>query len=115
MCRVRCFQAADSLQPLSDEYEEDAEDYEEQTMGDSTEHSEGLQPDGLELVNEPGDLDKDLDLDLDDVAEAQISEELRDDIDNADDVELVPCPTCQQTIPVYSSPCPHCNTELDWN
>lgn len=29
-------------------------------------------------------------------------------------VQKVPCPTCHKEIPVYSSPCEHCGTSLNW-
>jgi hypothetical protein len=28
--------------------------------------------------------------------------------------QMIPCPTCQNAIPVFSTPCPLCGTELNW-
>ena len=28
--------------------------------------------------------------------------------------QIVPCPTCQKDIPVYTTPCPHCGINLNW-
>lgn len=30
------------------------------------------------------------------------------------EVQLVPCPTCQQMIPVYTTPCPNCGQHFNW-
>jgi len=29
-------------------------------------------------------------------------------------VQMVPCPICQNSIAVYTTPCPHCKTNLNW-
>jgi hypothetical protein len=31
------------------------------------------------------------------------------------EMEMVACPICKNQIPIYSTPCPSCNSELNWN
>jgi len=65
------------------------------------------------------DLDADLDLDSDIDSDLAITQTVKSEpaIDNGQesvDQQNVACPICQGEIPVYSNPCPNCNSELNW-